>query len=503
MTSDTYIPRLWLSTANTDNSVGSVQCQCDGACPDPLYFDEDKVQAFKQKVALGEILEVSLSEDIFIDQIDDCIVALSSKGSHIVVLDRVAKELLLHLTEVSLMRELRNNIPWPNDMIDRVVALLLSEGILLSPQTRQSKPSVDKSVTLSAWLHLANGCNLSCQYCFLTFNGQHMDSVTAQRAVDAIFRSAHAQGYLRVKLKYAGGEPTLNFKTLLAAQQRAELLSAESKISLDTVLLTNGVRLNDVQIEELITHNIHVTISLDGTGMFHNIQRPLLGQNKNSFEHVSQTLERLLKRGISPHVSVTITNKNIEGLPNLIGYLLDHELRFSLNFYREPDDSPRYIELSFPHKDLISGLKSAYRVIENRLPSYSLLGNLSDLADLRAPHSHTCGVGRNYLVIDYDGHVSKCQMDMGHRVTNIDAFDPLAFVQADNKGIQNLSADNKEIEKCVWRYRCTGGCPRLTFQHTRRYDAKSPMCEIYEEILPEIVRLEALRLIRYEKPWNI
>jgi uncharacterized protein len=94
-------------------------------------------------------------------------------------------------------------------------------------------------------------------------------------------------------------------------------------------------------------------------------------------------------------------------------------------------------------------------------------------------------------------------MDIAHPVTTIDADDPLAFVQADTGGIQNLTVDQKECRKCVWRYRCTGGCPRLTYQRTGRHDARSPLCEVYRAILPQVVRMEALRLVKYEEPWNL
>ena len=151
---------------------------------------------------------------------------------------------------------------------------------------------------------------------------------------------------------------------------------------------------------------------------------------------------------------------------------------------------------------MIEGLGSVFQVIEKHLPRYSLLSTLADRANLQIPHLRTCGVGQNYLVIDSNGDISKCQMDMAHPVTTIDTDDPLAFVRADTDGIQNLVVDEKECRECIWRYRCAGGCPRLAFQHTGRYDARSPLCEVYRAILPEVVRLEALRLIRYEEPWD-
>jgi uncharacterized protein len=325
---------------------------------------------------------------------------------------------------------------------------------------------------------------------------------TAKRSVKAVYRSAAAHDCERVRLKYAGGEPTLNFDVLRTAQGQAERLSAQTGIGLETVVLTNGTLLSDSLVSFLVAHDIQIMISLDGVGPYHDVQRPLNGHKDSSFELTAGALDRLLVRGISPHISVTITGENLEGLPDLVAFLLDRQLRFSFNFYREPDGLPLSGPLSLAAGKTVNGLRRAFQVIERKLPRHSLLSNLADRADLGIRHLHACGVGQNYLVIDVSGDISKCQMDMAYPVTTIDADDPLAFVRADHDGIQNLAVEEKECGECLWRYRCAGGCPRLTFQRSGRYDAKSPLCEVYQAILPEIVRLEALRLIRYEEPWE-
>jgi uncharacterized protein len=329
-----------------------------------------------------------------------------------------------------------------------------------------------------------------------------MDPSTAHLSVAAVFRAAAANGYTRVRLKYAGGEPTLNFSALRAAQAKAEALSAQTGVSLEAVVLTNGVRLTDKHLDTLLAHGIDVAVSLDGVGSCQDVQRPLIGHSESSFELVGRSIDRLLRWGLIPHISITITKLNLSRLPSLLDYLLDRQLTFSLNFYREPDRATVDQQLAFTPPMLIEGMKQAYQVIERRPPKYSLLPNLADRADLRMPHSRTCGVGQDYLVIDCSGNVSKCQMDMQHSVTTIYAGDPLAMVRADTHHVQNPEVDEKECHDCIWRYRCAGGCPRLTFQHTGRYDARSPLCEVYQAILPRVVRLEALRLLKYEEPWS-
>ena len=330
-----------------------------------------------------------------------------------------------------------------------------------------------------------------------------MDAPTARRAVDAAFRAAQAHGYTSIHLKYAGGEPTLNFGALRAAQSRAQTLSAQTGIDLGVRIITNGIHITDAQMEGFLADDISVTLSLDGLARHNDVQRPLAGQNGSAFDRVDRTLDRLLRRGVLPDICVTITKWNLDGLPTLIGYLLDQGLCFRLNFYRQPDPTTAGEMLDASQAQMIHGLRRAFRVIESRLPQFSLLSNLADRADLRVPHLTACGAGRNYMAIDCDGSVCRCQMELAHPVSTIWAEDPLAAMHADKEGLQNPPVDERDCRACVWRYRCGGGCPRLTFQRTGRFDARSPLCEVYQAILPEVVRLEALRLLKFEEPFDL
>ena len=135
------------------------------------------------------------------------------------------------------------------------------------------------------------------------------------------------------------------------------------------------------------------------------------------------------------------------------------------------------------------------------LPRRRIVDALIDKGSMRAPHHYTCGIGRNYLVINQRGEVAKCQMDIGRTVTTIQADDPLQEIRSDRSGVQAIDVDHKEgCRTCTWRYWCTGGCPLHTFRATGRNDIKSPNCNIYQALFPEVLRLEALRLQRYVPP---
>src|SRR5436309_7720925 len=149
---------------------------------------------------------------------------------------------------------------------------------------------------------------------------------------------------------------------------------------------------------------------------------------------------------------------------------------------------------------MIQGMKKVFKLLERRLPRYRILDSILDKAKL-VPHQHTCGVGQNYLVIDQRGGVAKCQMEIKRTITTINTDDPLQVIRQDRRGVQGLAVEEKEgCRTCEWRYWCTGGCPLLTYRSTGRYDVKSPNCNIYKALFPEVLRLEALRLLRYEIP---
>jgi uncharacterized protein len=350
--------------------------------------------------------------------------------------------------------------------------------------------------TLIAWLHTTNACNLRCNYCYLAKTNEMMDEQIGRRAIEAIFRSARANNFTKVKIKYAGGEATLNFPLVTKLHDYARQLTDEHHLDLRGVVLSNGVRLTTEMVESMIARNLRLMISLDGLGDAHDAQRPF-ANGRGSFANVARNIEMAKDEGLVPDICVTVSGRSAAGLQELVGWILERDLPFSLNFYRENELSTSYADLKLDEKRIIQGMLAAFKVIEAELPRRSLLASLVDRANLSAPHSRPCAAGYNYLVIDHHGRVAKCQMEINKPVTHISAPDPLAVIRADKLGVQNYAVAEKEgCRDCEWKHWCAGGCPQATFQATGRYDIQSPNCNIYKALYPEVVRLEALRLLK-------
>jgi len=370
------------------------------------------------------------------------------------------------------------------------------EKVLASPLPSSCTPD---GRALDVWLHLTDDCNLRCTYCYVPKRPQAMSQEVAQRAVEATVRSALQHEFDTLHLKYAGGEPLLNIATLLSAHDYAAGQASQYGLRLKPVVLTNGTLLSDQCIAELEQRDISISISLDGLGAVQDGQRKCV-DGSDSFALVEKSLERLEHLGVQPHISITVTAYSVKFLPALFDYLLRRNLSFSLNFYREHGRSGEQSHLSITER-AIPHILAALEVVEQHLSPQSLIGVLADRADFRFTHLFACSAGHSYLVIDPNGQVFKCQMDMSHSVSSIDAHDPLKAVRNSLDGIQNLPAGKRtECAGCRWRFWCGGGCPYLTNHIKGQFGTSSPHCDIYQAVFPAVLRLEGLRLLKYCDP---
>lgn len=492
-------PMIWLSQAQDPEAGFSTECDCVcDACFDAAAEVQDRaaLAEITAQVRSGELSKLVRSPQVHTQAWGGQALALSAAGSRMVVMDASTARMVFDCPAETTLTKLRSSAPhWSEDAFVGVTSALIAQGIFAAPGARPVPMPSTASSVLNAWLELTRRCNLQCRYCYVPRGGGAMTPELARRAVQAVYRSAQLHGFRRVKLKYSGGEPTLNFSALLAADSEARALSARTGIGCDAVMLTNGVALTGAQIDHLAERGIRVMISLDGLERTQELNRPAANRTAGALQRTLASIDRLLERGVRPHISITITALSLPGVPELVELLLEKSLTFSLNFYRQVEISPQPDPLLCTPAELVEGMLRIYQVIERRLPPYSLWGGLTDRAYLPGPHRLPCAAGHQYLVIDHAGAVARCQMEISLPAAHIDDPDPLANLRAFSGGVQNLPVDERECASCLWRYRCSGGCPRLS-----RGGARSPLCDVYRQILPEAARLEALRLVAYQPP---
>jgi len=458
--------------------------QCD-ACPPTLPISAEAGDGFNAR----DLHPASIIASMKLDH-----------GLHLVCSADSSRPALLNDRGWDLFSSLANLHPKMDSPVDAPTRefwrSLVAAGLLL-PSMEKASPKEQNHI-LTSWLHLTDRCNLRCSYCYLPHVREDMSLETGYAAMDAIFRSALVNGFKQVKIKYAGGEPLLCFATLITLHTYAQQLAEKHRLDLDGVVLSNGTLLTVEMVEMLKTFDLRLMISLDGLGNYHDSHRPYAG-GRGTFADVSEAIDLALAHGVVPDISVTVSSRTADGLADVMAWILDRDLPFSLNFYRENELSSSNTDMRLDDERIIRGVLAAYKVIEERMPQRSLLAALIDRVNLAVPHIHTCGVGQNYLVFDQNGQVAKCQMHIRKPVADVHAVDPLALIRADQTGIQNLPVMEKEgCKTCEWKHWCTGGCPLETYRATGRYDVKSPNCNIYKALFPEALRLEGLRLLKYQ-----
>lgn len=421
---------------------------------------------------------------------------LGSGGA--VVVNELALRLFRAFDEPVSLRDVRS--AWSAEHGIEAAIARLSQLDVIHPDGAPPSLDFDSGKVLTAWLHVTNDCNLRCPYCYVDKSAEGMDEATGYAAVEAVIRSAVTNGFPAVKLKYAGGEASLNHRLLVKMHARARALAARHGLQLYATLLSNGVALRPALVDTLRDERIRVMISLDGVGDEHDAQRPTVA-GRPTFRLVERTIAQLVEQQHAPHLSITITSRNSGGVADAVRFALERDLTFSLNFFRDNDLAASFPDLRYEEQTMISSLLSAFAVIEEFLPRWSVLGSVLDRGQLLQPRQRSCGVGQDYLVIDQRGQVAKCHMEIERTLGDVFSGDPLQLIQRDQGTVQNLAVEQKAgCRACTWRYWCSGGCAVATFRATGRYDIKSPNCNIYKAIYPEALRLEGLRLLKHATP---
>jgi uncharacterized protein len=483
-----------------------VEHGCDGDCSVPVQgsLDSDCACSSSANSFNGNAASaLSLEGEVLLENAQywrvatlisgyELLISSRSRAS-LVVINAPAREIL------NFFSEPRDPGNWPyNSSIDyldvqRAVVQFYEAGLLRKVATRSEETIFTSDVLpLESWLYLTRACNLACAHCFVSKDVRRMSLETGLTAVEKLFALAQQNGHPQVKIKYAGGEPTMNWDLIPALHQRAKSLAEKTGLRFSEVLITNATLLNRERLRFIKDNKIRLSISMDGFGDGHDRQRPVLNGNQ-TFKRVLQSVCLALEMGLSPYLIMSITRLNLHEVPALVAFALRHRLLLNLSFYRpHVANDPLVADTT----ELIQVLQKALKVIELKMPDYNFMAALIDRSNFSAAHEHVCGAGRNYLSIDTDGTVLPCHMLTGYNQPGI----PLQTVESPRfQGFFNPKIDLRNgCNTCEWRYWCAGGCPIHAKNVLGTSNASSPYCSVYKAIYPELVKLLAHQLILWD-----
>jgi uncharacterized protein len=446
-----------------------------------------------------------LYSDTYLDKIDSFVMVhnpLSEKG--LSVLNREAVFLFNQIDNKKTLNDIliiaqKENPQTEFKDIKKIFQNFEKFEIIWFDKPKDEKQMFNKPIkNLGVWLHITNQCNLRCKYCYVWKTNEKMSEETGELAISNIIRDAAFHKIEKITFKFSGGECLLELELVRKLIKFGRVLAKKSNIQAKFVVLTNGVLLTEKIVKILKNENVHVALSLDGLGKFNDNR--VFPSGKSSFEFVEKGINNLIKFKVPFNVSITVTSFNVENLPALTKWLLDKNIVFTFNFYRENPFVSEKLEGN--DAKLVKSLKESYKIIEENLPNRSMLSGLIDRVNLKNPHLHTCGMGRSYIIVRHNGTLHSCQMTLEKPIGNIQNKDLIEAMRVGNfirpKSLQKVGVEGKSpCKTCQWRYVCSGGCPLLTYSQKGKYNINSPYCEVYKSLIPEVLHLEAKRLIKY------
>jgi len=401
-------------------------------------------------------------------------IAVDVNSGAVHVLDDAAYELLSRLEGPmgeSCPDEIAQKLPFSRDVADgawRELRDLQDEGLLFTEDSYIDPAAatlMQQDAPIKALcLHVSHDCNLRCQYCFAstgdfgTGRRMTMDAETARRAIDFVVE--RSGGRRNIEVDFFGGEPLMAMDTVKATVEYARSLEETHDKRFRFTITTNGVLLDDANIEYINREMSNAVLSLDG--------RP----------EINDRMRRTVPGGGSYEVIVPKFQKLAAGRGERDYYLRGTFTRYNLDF---ASDVLHMAGLGFRHvsvEPVVGAPDCDYAIREEDLPAIlaeyeKLAGELLERDDVDFFHFNVdlsqgpcvikrlrgCGAGCEYVAVTPDGDVYPCHQFVGNEAYRLGNLYEGSFDMELSRKFAALNIYTRpECKDCWARFYCSGGC---------------------------------------------
>lgn len=373
------------------------------------------------------------------------------------------------LTEDRVFRDLDGTREEKIDRLRNFARLrVLEPGNSVDAPCASTVPESMKIPLKNLILHVTESCNLRCRYCYYSDEsspqqmggGGKMPLDTAKAAID--FLVAHSEDLGEIGVVFFGGEPLLNFKLIAAVVAYANERGHAAGKKVTFSLTTNGTLLTDEIVAFLSTHNVSVTVSMDGFKSIHDRYRRFVDGSPSY--HVIRPRVLHLIRSLGKPVPARVTL--VENAGNVVA-ILDHLLGmgFAEVGFAPVTSGKRKYQLS---ENAMDDLLRQFRRLSEKFMEFAHRGEylgFSNLTDLLVSlHGHElknypCGAGLGLFSVSHQGRLFLCQRFTGQEEFSMGNL----FNGFDHEKLQSFRANaeisqKKACRTCWVRTICTGGC---------------------------------------------
>jgi uncharacterized protein len=369
-------------------------------------------------------------------------------------------------------------------------------------------PIKETNARLTVWLHVINGCNFACHYCYIPHLNRFVDQrvlgkhsikhETIHPLLNNLVGYCEAEHLTELHINFAGGEPTLNLP--LVAEFCREASAIQSSVRLTFGMISNGSFDADDLIPLIERYNIRLSLSVDGYEDTHDRIRFELneGGKRGSWKKLVENVTALVDRKIIPYFLYTVTPSNYESITDLAKFAHGKRIGFRLSLVRTKTPVSHGVQI---------------RIAEKLCRFYDKLGQTLDVTlpilrfaafaewNLYQKKYVPCSSCQKYFAVDSAGNVATCQMRMNHTYGNVlsQPFKKIvARVRADPNNATLSDAHSRKgiCVECQFFHVCASGCPQHNLLATGIMDRPSPWCHVYGTVLPQYIRAAAQQLQR-------
>lgn len=319
----------------------------------------------------------------------------------------------------------------------------------------------------SMCLHIAHDCNLRCKYCFASTGDfgtgrKLMPLETGKAAIDFLLEKSVGRENLDVD--FFGGEPLMNFEVVKEIVAYARSKEKEYGKHFDFTITTNGMLLNDENIDFINQEMHNVVLSLDGRKEVNDRMRTRV-DGSGSYDKILPNFKKLVeKRGDKEYyVRGTYTKYNLDFSEDVMHI---YEAGFD-QISVEPVMEKPEIEYALTEADL-EQIYREYDKLTERLLEVKKNGGFINffhfMIDLNqgpcvVKRLRGCGSGNEYVSITPDGDIYPCHQFVGMEEYKMGNLSDGTFREEIKKEFAGAHVYSKPACRDCWaKFYCSGGC---------------------------------------------
>ena len=315
-------------------------------------------------------------------------------------------------------------------------------------------------------------CNLQCPYCYVSAGHPLKNELSVSEWKEAFLKLAKVAP--TAEITFSGGEP-------LVKEGIFEILEHSYNLGFKNILFTNGLLINNDNIDILKKITSLIQISLDGlSSNTHDLTR-----NKGSFQKTMNSIQLIIDRDIDLDLAINITPNNlVEMVNNLVNFLKKlsyQKLNIRLNYHMD-------------REGFAVNLSDDYFTVyqDNRTKIKRLIFQLIDKGFYNTTEKEkfkqlrNCGIGLSFG-IDSNGEIYPC--DKLYKSYGNIKTDDLEKISLEFSKLNEATEVNNMpfCNNCDLKHICNGGCRINNVIATGSYNI--PLCsddyklQLYEKLV--------------------